>query len=66
MSGFTFNAVDAVLIVPILAAGLLALLPDYRLAARVNVGAAFLTLVAALSLFAARPAVSRRCRRLGI
>jgi hydrogenase-4 component F len=58
MSGFTFDAVDAVLIVPILAAGLLALLPDYRLAARVNVVAAFLTLVAALSLFAARPAVS--------
>jgi hydrogenase-4 component F len=41
--------------VPILSAGLLALLSDYQLAARINVGAAFLTLVAALSLFASRP-----------
>ena len=48
----------AVLLVPLLSAGLLALLPDYRLAAKINVGAAFLTLVAALSLFAARPAPS--------
>lgn len=58
MSGFPFDAVDAVLLVPILSAGLLALLTDYRLAARINVGAAFLTLVAALSLFVARPATT--------
>ena len=58
MSGFVFDAVDAVLLVPILSAGLLALLPDYRLAAKVNVGAAFLTLVAALSLFVVRPATT--------
>jgi hydrogenase-4 component F len=55
MSGLPFDAVDAVLLVPILSAGLLALLSDYQLAARINVGAAFLTLVAALSLFMSRP-----------
>jgi hydrogenase-4 component F len=54
MSGLPFDAVDAVLLVPILSAGLLALLSDYQLAARINVGAAFLTLVAALSLFMSR------------
>jgi hydrogenase-4 component F len=58
MSGFSLNAVQAVLLVPILAAALLALLPDYRLAAKINVGAAFLTLIAALSLFAVRPGPS--------
>jgi hydrogenase-4 component F len=58
MSRFPFDAADAVLVVPILAAGLLALLPDYRLAARINVGATFLTLVAALSLFALRPSTT--------
>ena len=59
MSGLPFDAVDAVLLVPILSAGLLALLPDYRLAAKVNVGAAFLTLVAALSLFVVAPRPER-------
>jgi hydrogenase-4 component F len=58
MTELPFNGVHAVLLVPILAAGLLALLPDYRLAAKINVGAAFLTLIAAFSLFAARPAPS--------
>ena len=58
MNGTSFNAVDAVLLVPILSAGLLALLPDYRIAAKINVAAAFLTLVAALSLFVARPATT--------
>jgi hydrogenase-4 component F len=58
MSGLPFNGVHAVLLVPILSAGLLALLPDYRLAAKINVGAAFLTLIAAFSLFAARPTPS--------
>lgn len=55
MNGASFDAVDAVLLVPILSAGLLAFLPDYRLAAKVNVGAALATLVAALSLFVTRP-----------
>ena len=58
MSGLPFDAVDAVLLVPILSAGLLALLPDYWLAAKINVAAAFLTLVAALSLFAVRPSTT--------
>ena len=46
-----FNAVLAVLMVPIGAAALMALLPGYRLTARVNVAASALTLLAALSLF---------------
>ena len=51
-----FNAVLAVLIVPIASAALMALLPGYRLTARVNVAASALTLLAALSLFVtARP-----------
>ena len=46
------NGVTWVLMVPALAAPLLALLPGYRLSARVNIAASFLTLLAALSLFA--------------
>jgi len=49
------DAVAAVLLVPIVAAGLLAALPVYRLSAQLNVLASFLTLIAALLLFAARP-----------
>jgi hydrogenase-4 component F len=44
------NPVTAVLAIPIAAAGLLALLPGYRLTARLNVVASFLTLASALSL----------------
>jgi hydrogenase-4 component F len=44
------NPVTAVLAVPIASAGLLALLPGYRLTARLNVLASFLTLAAAVSL----------------
>ena len=51
-----FDAVTAVLLVPLAAAALLAALPGYRLSARLNVFAAFLTFVAALSLFFGRPA----------
>ena len=51
MSGFDFNAISAILLIPLAAAGLLAVLPGYRLTARLNVTASFLTLVAALSLF---------------
>jgi hydrogenase-4 component F len=47
----TFNALNGVLFVPALAAALLAVLPDYRLTARLNVAATILTLVCALSLF---------------
>jgi hydrogenase-4 component F len=57
VSGLAFNPVAAILVVPALAAVLLALLPGYRLSARVNLGASLLTLVAACSLFVVeRPA----------
>jgi hydrogenase-4 component F len=47
---FAFDAVAAVLLIPLGAAALLAMLPGYHLTARLNVLAAFLTLLAALSL----------------
>jgi hydrogenase-4 component F len=50
-----FDPLTAVLIIPALAAGVLALLPGYWIAARFNVIAAFATLLAALSLLLARP-----------
>src|SRR5882757_6301357 len=56
MSGLPFDAVNVVLAVPLVAAGILALLPSYELAARINVAAAFVTLMGALSLFVVRPA----------
>ncbi len=40
----------AVLLIPLLAAAILAVLPNYRVAALVNIGATFLTLLAAASL----------------
>ena len=46
-----FNALTAILLIPLAAAALLAVLPGYRLGARLNMLAAFATLVAALSLF---------------
>ncbi len=49
------DAVSAVLLIPIAAAVLLAILPGYRLTARLNVLAALLTFLAALSLFFGRP-----------
>ncbi|MGY5800951.1 hydrogenase 4 subunit F [Rhizobium sp. LEGMi12c] len=55
-----FDAVTAVLVVPIAAAALLALLPGYRMTARLNMVASLLTLLAALLLFAsARPPPGR-------
>jgi hydrogenase-4 component F len=53
----SFNAVTAVLVIPVVAAALLALLPDYRLSARLNVLATLLTFLAAFSLFFNRPPV---------
>lgn len=50
-SVLAFDAVTAVLVIPIAAAALLALLPGYRMTARLNVFASLLTLLAALSLF---------------
>jgi len=51
----TFNALTGVLLVPAIAAALLAALPDYRATARLNVAATTLTLLCALSLFISRP-----------
>ncbi len=56
MSGIASHAVAAILLIPLAAAAVLALLPAYRMTARLNVLAAFLTLLAALSLLpGARP-----------
>ncbi|MBL9036209.1 MAG: hydrogenase 4 subunit F [Rhodospirillaceae bacterium] len=51
-----FDAVSAVLLMPLVAVFVLALLPGYRVTALLNVLASFLTLLAALSLFVVRPA----------
>ena len=50
MTAFSFDAVAAILLIPVGAAALLATLPNYRITARLNVAASFLTLLAALSL----------------
>ena len=50
MSGLSFDAVAAVLLIPIIAILPLALLPDYRLTARLNIAASLSTFLAALSL----------------
>ncbi len=55
----TFDALAVVLLVPLAAAAVLALLPAYRLGARLNVLAALLTFLAALSLFVSRPPPGR-------
>src|SRR4051794_39571169 len=59
MMPFGLDAVTAVLLIPAVAAGLLALLPAYRLSAVANVLAALLTFLAAFSLFFERPPVGR-------
>lgn len=51
--------VYAILFLPLLTAAALAALQSYRLSARLNVASAFLTFVAALSLFVVRPASGR-------
>ena len=57
MTGLSFDAEVAILIIPLTAAAILALLPAYRAAARLNMLASLLTLASALSLFVtARPA----------
>ena len=50
MSALPFDPAVAILLIPLGAAALLAVLPDYRLTARLNIAATFLTLLAALSL----------------
>ena len=54
-----FDAVTAVLVIPALAAAVLAALPGYRVTATLNVIAALLTFVAAVSLFFGRPQPGR-------
>jgi hydrogenase-4 component F len=49
------SAVTFVLAIPLLAAAILAALPDYRVSARVNVAASLLAFLGALSLLVARP-----------
>jgi hydrogenase-4 component F len=57
MSALRFDPEILILFIPLVAAGLLAILPGYRASARLNVAATFATLVAALSLFVVeRPA----------
>ncbi|GIL00461.1 MAG: oxidoreductase [Alphaproteobacteria bacterium] len=51
MIALPFAPQTAVLVVPVVAAAVLAALPGYRLTARINVLASLLTLLAALSLF---------------
>jgi hydrogenase-4 component F len=50
-----FDAVVAILLIPAVAAAVLAALPGYRITARLNVLATLLTFLAALSLFVDRP-----------
>ena len=50
-----FDALAAVLLIPVFAAALLALLPGYRITARLNVLATFATFLSALSMFFIRP-----------
>ena len=52
------NALTALLLIPLIAAGLLALIPSYRLSAVVNVIASLATLIACGSLFGARPEIT--------
>jgi len=58
VTGLPIDPVVAVLVIPVAAAALLALLPNYRVTARLNVLATFLTFLAALSLFVFEPPVS--------
>jgi len=51
MSAPAVDALGAILLIPMAAAALLALLPFYRLSARLNVLATFLTFAASLALF---------------
>ncbi|MGH6618626.1 MAG: hydrogenase 4 subunit F [Alphaproteobacteria bacterium] len=51
MTGAAFDALAAILLIPVGAAAVLALLPGYRITSRLNVAASLLTMLAALSLF---------------
>ncbi|HXP30004.1 MAG TPA: hydrogenase 4 subunit F [Stellaceae bacterium] len=56
MNASGLSGVDAVLLIPLCAAALLAAVPSYRIGAGLNVAATFLTFAAALSLLFVRPA----------
>src|SRR6201993_2139736 len=51
----TVDALAAILLIPVVAAAILALMPDYRLTATLNVVAALFTFLTALSLFVVEP-----------
>jgi hydrogenase-4 component F len=53
--GVTLNPIAGVLVVPAVAAALFAVLPGYRLTARLNVAATALTFICALALLFAKP-----------
>ncbi len=55
MSGLPFDPIAAVLLIPIVTAGILAFVSDFRLGARINSLAAFATLIGALLLLVKRP-----------
>jgi len=59
VNAFGSFALVAILVVPAAAAAILALLPGYRVTARLNVAASLLTFVIALALFTARPEPGR-------
>jgi hypothetical protein len=59
MSALTFDPVVMILLIPIATAAILALVPDYRLGARINMLACLFTLLVALSLFVNRTAAHR-------
>ena len=52
------DALTGVLLIPAAAAALLAILPGYRMTARINVAAALATFLTACSLFVIQPASS--------
>jgi hydrogenase-4 component F len=52
----TVDALAAILLIPAVSAAILALMPDYRLTAMLNVVAALFTFLTALSLFVVEPA----------
>ncbi len=56
MSGFAFDGVTAILVLPAATAALLAFLPGYRVSALINVISALATFVAAASFFVVKPA----------
>src|ERR1700756_5275187 len=51
----TFDTLAAILLIPAMSAAILALMPDYRFTAALNVIAALLTFLTALSLFVVEP-----------